>query len=245
MSYVQVRDDQGVRIISFNRPEKRNAFTLEMYQQFTEYLIQGEADNDIRAFLFHGTDNCFTSGNDIADFLKSGKLDQQHPTVKFLFCLLDLKKPVVAAVAGAAVGIGTTLLLHCDLVYADNSAKFQMPFVNLALVPEAGSSLLLPLIVGQQKAAELILLGEAFNAATATELNIINKVVDAADLLSFSLAQAKKLAAQPPQSLQASKQLLRHNQAQVKAQMKLELVQFSKRLQSDEAKQRFQAFLQK
>ncbi|MGK0410646.1 MAG: enoyl-CoA hydratase/carnithine racemase [Shewanella psychromarinicola] len=245
MSHIQVRDDQGVRIISFNRPEKRNAFNLEMYQQFTEYLIQGEADNDIRAFMFHGTENCFTSGNDIADFLKSGELVEEHPTVKFLFCLLDLKKPVVAAVTGAAVGIGTTLLLHCDLVYADNSAKFQMPFVNLALVPEAASSLLLPLIVGQQKAAELILLGEAFNATTAAELNIINKVVDDAQLLSFSLAQAKKLAAQPPQSLQASKQLLRHNQAQVKAQMKLELVQFSKRLQSDEAKQRFQAFLQK
>jgi enoyl-CoA hydratase/carnithine racemase len=245
MSHIQVRDDQGVRIISFNRPEKRNAFNLEMYQQFTEYLIQGEADNDIRAFMFHGTENCFTSGNDIADFLKSGELVEEHPTVKFLFCLLDLKKPVVAAVTGAAVGIGTTLLLHCDLVYADNSAKFQMPFVNLALVPEAASSLLLPLIVGQQKAAELILLGEAFNATTAAELNIINKVIDDADLLSFSLAQAKKLAAQPPQSLQASKQLLRHNQAQVKAQMKLELVQFSKRLQSDEAKQRFQAFLQK
>ncbi|MEH6463489.1 MAG: enoyl-CoA hydratase-related protein [Shewanella psychromarinicola] len=245
MSHIQVRDDQGVRIISFNRPEKRNAFNLEMYQQFTEYLIQGEADNDIRAFMFHGTENCFTSGNDIADFLKSGELVEEHPTVKFLFCLLDLKKPVVAAVTGAAVGIGTTLLLHCDLVYADNSAKFQMPFVSLALVPEAASSLLLPLIVGQQKAAELILLGEAFNATTAAELNIINKVIDDADLLSFSLAQAKKLAAQPPQSLQASKQLLRHNQAQVKAQMKLELVQFSKRLQSDEAKQRFQAFLQK
>ncbi|MFT6978321.1 MAG: enoyl-CoA hydratase/carnithine racemase, partial [Shewanella psychromarinicola] len=235
MSHIQVRDDQGVRIISFNRPEKRNAFNLEMYQQFTEYLIQGEADNDIRAFMFHGTENCFTSGNDIADFLKSGELVEEHPTVKFLFCLLDLKKPVVAAVTGAAVGIGTTLLLHCDLVYADNSAKFQMPFVSLALVPEAASSLLLPLIVGQQKAAELILLGEAFNATTAAELNIINKVVDDAQLLSFSLAQAKKLAAQPPQSLQASKQLLRHNQAQVKAQMKLELVQFSKRLQSDEA----------
>jgi enoyl-CoA hydratase/carnithine racemase len=245
MSHIQVRDDQGVRIISFNRPEKRNAFNLEMYQQFTEYLIQGEADNDIRAFMFHGTENCFTSGNDIADFLKSGELVEEHPTVKFLFCLLDLKKPVVAAVTGAAVGIGTTLLLHCDLVYADNSAKFQMPFVSLALVPEAASSLLLPLIVGQQKAAELILLGEAFNATTAAELNIINKVVDDAQLLSFSLDQAKKLAAQPPQSLQASKQLLRHNQAQVKAQMKLELVQFSKRLQSDEAKQRFQAFLQK
>ncbi|MBB1390522.1 enoyl-CoA hydratase [Shewanella vesiculosa] len=245
MNHIQVRDDQGVRIISFNRPEKRNAFNLEMYQQFTEYLIQGEADNDIRAFMFHGTENCFTSGNDIVDFLQSGALDDNHPTVKFLFCLLDLKKPVVAAVTGAAVGIGTTLLLHCDLVYADNNAKFQMPFVNLALVPEAASSMLLPLIVGQQKAAELILLGEAFDAQTAADLNIINRVVAQDELISFSLAQAKKLAALPPLSMQASKRLLRHNQAEVKAQMKLELVEFAERLQSDEAKQRFQAFLKK
>ena len=245
MSYIQVRDDQGVRIISFNRPEKRNAFNLEMYQQFTEYLIQGEADNDIRAFLFHGTENCFTSGNDIVDFLQSGALDDNHPTVKFLFCLLDLKKPVVAAVTGAAVGLGTTLLLHCDLVYADNNAKFQMPFVNLALVPEAASSILLPLIVGQQKAAELILLGEAFDAETAEKLTIINRVVAQDELISFSLAQAKKLAALPPLSMQASKRLLRHNLAEVKAQMKLELVEFAEHLQSDEAKQRFQAFLKK
>ena len=152
---------------------------------------------------------------------------------------------MVAAVTGAAVGIGTTLLLHCDLVYADNNAKFQMPFVNLALVPEAASSILLPLIVGQQKAAELILLGEAFDAQTAADLNIINRVVAQDELISFSLAQAKKLAALPPLSMQASKRLLRHNQAEVKAQMKLELVEFAERLQSDEAKQRFQAFLKK
>lgn len=245
MSYIQVRDDQGVRIISFNRPEKRNAFNLEMYQQFTEYLIQGEADNDIRAFMFHGTENCFSSGNDIVDFLQSGALDDNHPTVKFLFCLLDLKKPVVAAVTGAAVGIGTTLLLHCDLVYADKNAKFQMPFVNLALVPEAGSSILLPLIIGQQKAAELILLGEAFDAEAAEKLTIINRIVAQDELISFSLTQAKKLAALPPLSMQASKRLLRHNLAEVKTQMKLEIVEFAKRLQSDEAKQRFQAFLKK
>jgi len=196
--------------------------------------------NDIRAFLFHGTENCFTSGNDIVDFLQSGALDDNHPTVKFLFCLLDLKKPVVAAVTGAAVGIGTTLLLHCDLVYADNKAKFQMPFVNLALVPEAASSILLPLIVGQQKAAELILLGEAFDAETAEKLTIINRVVAQDELISFSLAQAKKLAALPPLSMQASKRLFRHNQAEVKAQMKLELVEFAERLQSDEAKKPFQ-----
>ncbi|WP_153915467.1 enoyl-CoA hydratase [Shewanella sp. TC10] len=243
MSQIQVKDDQGVRIISFNRPEKRNAFNLKMYQQLTEYLIQGEADNDIRTFMLRGEGNCFTSGNDIADFLASGELNDTHPTVKFLHCLLNLKKPIVAAVSGAAVGIGTTMLLHCDLVYADNSAKFQLPFVNLALVPEAASSLLLPLIVGQQKAAELILLGESFSANTASELNIINRVIEQSELDSFVLAQAKKLAAQPPQSLQASKKLLRYNQTEVKQQMLAELDVFGERLKSDEAKARFQAFL--
>ncbi|WP_144211269.1 enoyl-CoA hydratase [Shewanella donghaensis] len=245
MSQINVKDDQGVRIISFNRPEKRNAFNLKMYQQLTEYLIQGERDNAIRAFMLRGEENCFTSGNDIADFLSSGELNETHPTVQFLHCILELKKPLVAAVSGAAVGIGTTLLFHCDLVYADNTAKFQLPFVNLALVPEAASSLLLPLIVGQQKAAELILLGESFNASTAKELNIINQVVEQTELDSFVLAQAKKLANQPPLALQASKQLLRHNQADVKQQMLKELAVFGERLKSDEAKNRFQAFLKK
>ncbi|MCC4834089.1 enoyl-CoA hydratase [Shewanella sp. 1_MG-2023] len=245
MSQIQVKDDQGVRIISFNRPEKRNAFNLKMYQQLTEYLIQGESDNDIRTFMLRGEGNCFTSGNDIADFLASGELNESHPTVQFLHCLLNLKKPIVAAVSGAAVGIGTTMLLHCDLVYADNSAKFQLPFVNLALVPEAASSLLLPLIVGQQKAAELILLGESFTAETACELNIINRVIESSELNDFVFEQAKKLANQPPLSLQASKKLLRYNQADVKQQMLAELEVFSERLKSDEAKARFQAFLKR
>lgn len=244
MSLITMRDEQGVRIISFNRVDKRNAFNLEMYQQLTEYLIQGDSDNAIRAFMLHGEGNCFTSGNDIADFLKSGKLDKQHPTVKFLYTLLNLKKPLVAAVQGAAVGIGTTLLLHCDLVYADNSAKFQMPFVNLALVPEAASSLLLPQLVGPQKAAELILLGEPFNANYAAELNIINQVIDG-DVVAYALDKAFKLAKQPPQALQASRQLLRHNQSKVIEQMELELTHFDTRLQSDEAKALFQAFLSK
>ena len=245
MSYIQVRDIQGVRIISFNRPDKRNAFNLDMYQQLTEYLIQGETDNDIRAFLLHGEGKCFTAGNDIADFLKSGELHDEHPTVRFLFTLLDLKKPLVAAVSGSAVGIGTTLLLHCDLVYADTSAKFKLPFVSLALVPEAASSILLPLLVGPQKAAELILLGETFDAHTAADLKIINQVITDTDVIDYALQQAIKLAAQPPISLQASRQLLRHNHEQVKQQMKRELVIFNERLQSDEAKQRFKAFLNK
>lgn len=245
MSHIQVQDDQGVRIISFNRPDKRNALDLDMYKQMTEYLIEGEADNDIRAFMIHGQGNCFTSGNDVADFLKNSDLGPNHPAVRFLFCLLEIKKPLVAAVSGAAVGIGTTLLLHCDLVYADDTAKFQLPFVNLALVPEAGASLLLPELVGYQKAAELLLLGESFNATTAHQLNIINAIVAPQDLLSYALGQAKKLANQPPEALQATRQLMRPHKHRVQHQMHQELEQFSERLRSDEAKSRFQAFLKK
>ncbi|MDT3281692.1 enoyl-CoA hydratase [Shewanella scandinavica] len=245
MSHILVQDDQGVRIISFNRPDKRNALDLNMYKQLTEYLIEGEADNDIRAFMLHGQDNCFTSGNDVADFLKNSDLGPNHPAVRFLFCLLELKKPLVAAVSGAAVGIGTTVLLHCDLVYADNTAKFQLPFVNLALVPEAGASLLLPELVGYQKAAELLLLGESFNAETAHRLNMINEIVAHEDLLSYALSQAKKLANQPPQALQITRQLMRPHKNRVQHQMHQELEQFSARLKSDEAKSRFQAFLKK
>ncbi|MGL5393350.1 MAG: enoyl-CoA hydratase-related protein, partial [Shewanella sp.] len=222
-----------------------NALDLNMYKQLTEYLIEGEADNDIRAFMLHGQNNCFTSGNDVADFLKNSELDQNHPAVRFLFCLLELKKPLVAAVSGAAVGIGTTLLLHCDLVYADPSAKFQLPFVNLALVPEAGASLLLPELVGYQKAAELLLLGESFDAATAYQLNMINGITEPDALLSHALAQAKKLAAQPPQALQITRQLMRPHKNRVQHQMHKELEQFSARLKSAEAKIRFQTFLQK
>ncbi|ACJ27550.1 Enoyl-CoA hydratase/isomerase [Shewanella piezotolerans WP3] len=245
MSTIQVKDDNGVRIITFNRPDKRNALNLQMYTQLTEYLIQGESDNEIRAFMFRGQAQCFTSGNDVADFLKNSNLGVDHPAFKFLFCLLDLTKPVVAAVTGAAVGIGTTLLLHCDLVYADNTAKFQLPFVKLALVPEAGASLLLPQVVGHVKAAELLMLGESFDAKSAHQYGLINDVITNEDIFEFSLSQAKKLAQQPPISLQTTKQLMRYNKEAIRAQMEKELVEFGARLASDEAKSRFAAFLKK
>lgn len=245
MSTIQVKDEQGVRIITINRPEKRNALNLEMYTSLTEYLIQGDSDNAINAFLIKGQQNCFTSGNDVADFLKNSNLDSDHPVCKFLFQLLDLKKPLVAAVTGAAVGIGTTLLLHCDLVYADDTAKFQLPFVNLALVPEAGASLLLPQLIGPHKAAELLLLGESFDAETAKTLNIINDVIPSESIFEFAFGQAVKLAQKPPQALQASRALMRSNKDVIRQQMKDELVQFGIRLKSDEAKACFQAFLKK
>lgn len=245
MSKILVKDVEGVRHLSFNRPDKRNALDLDMYRQLTEYLMQGESDNEIRAFLLSGEANCFTAGNDVADFLQNSDLGPNHPAVRFLFCLLELKKPMVAAVSGSAVGIGTTLLLHCDLVYADNSARFQLPFVNLALVPEAGASMLLPELVGYQKAAELLLLGDPFDAVTACELKLINGLVPSETLLQTAMDKAKRLAAQPPQALQQTRQLMRPHKHRVQHQMHLELEAFGERLKSDEAKVRFQAFLGK
>ncbi|QSX36684.1 enoyl-CoA hydratase [Shewanella sedimentimangrovi] len=245
MSTIQVQDDQGVRVIRFNRPDKRNALDLDMYRQLTEYLMQGESDNDIRAFLITGEGHCFTSGNDVGDFLKNNDLGANHPAVRFLYCLLELKKPLVAAVSGAAVGIGTTLLLHCDLVYADETARFQLPFVNLALVPEAGASMLLPELVGYQKAAELLLLGESFGADDALCMRLLNDVVPMDELQAFALAKAHKLAEQPPEALGITRQLMRPHKHRVQHQMHLELEAFSERLKSDEAKNRFAAFLGK
>lgn len=243
MSNIQFQDEQGVRIITINRPEKRNALNLEMYTQLTEYLIQGESDNGINAFLLKGEGDCFTSGNDVADFLKNSDLGPDHPAFKFLFSLLDLTKPLVAAVSGPAVGIGTTLLLHCDLIYADNTAKFQLPFVNLALVPEAGASLLLPRLVGQAKASELLLLGEAFDAQSALSIGLINDLLPSDKLMSHALTQSIKLAKKPPQALRASRRLIRGDKAPIREQMLKELEEFAIRLQSDEAKAQFNAFL--
>ena len=243
MSDIEVQDDAGVRIIRFNRPKKRNALNIHMYQQLTEYLIEGEADNKINAFLLCGSHQCFTSGNDIADFLEHTNLNSNHPTVRFLFFLLELKKPIVAAVSGPAIGIGTTLLLHCDLIYADMTAKFQLPFVDLSLVPEAGSSLLLPQLIGHPKAAELLLLGDPFDAKTALDLKLINDIIDEQKLENYALEKAKRLARKPAEALQLTRQLMRKNKHKLQHQMYMELEHFEKQLNSEDAKKHFKSFL--
>lgn len=243
MSNIQVQDNKGVRIIRFNRLKKRNAFNIHMYQRLTEYLIEGESDNNIKAFLLCGNEQCFTSGNDIEDFLKNTKLDTNHPAIRFLFLLLELKKPLVASVSGSAIGIGTTLLLHCDLIYADNTAIFQLPFVDLALVPEAGSSLLLPRLIGHPKASELLLLCEKFNAQTALELKLINEIIDPEKLEKHALKKAQQLAQKPAEALQLTRQLMRLNKHRLQHQMYMEIEHFAKQLNSKEAKANFKAFL--
>lgn len=245
MTTIQVHDTQGVRVLKFNRPEKRNAIDLGMYRQLTEYLIQGDTDNDIRAFMLCGSSDCFTSGNDVAEFLQHPDLGPEHPAVRFLHCLTELKKPLLAAVSGAAVGIGTTLLLHCDLVYADETARFKMPFVDLALVPEAGASLLLPRLVGYQKAAELLLLSENFDADQANQFGLVNQVVSANQLYEFALSKAAAIAAKSPSAVQQTKALMRVGKEALQQQMQLELTYFGERLQSPQARETFIKFLQR
>ncbi|QSX34305.1 enoyl-CoA hydratase/isomerase family protein [Shewanella avicenniae] len=243
MSMIKVNDIDGVRIIQFNRLDKLNAINLEMYRELTAYLIEGDSNNDICSFLLCGEPHCFTAGNDIADFLNLPNIDAEHPAIQFLFCLLALKKPLIAAVSGPAIGIGTTMLLHCDLVYADASAQFQLPFINLALVPEAGASMLLPQLVGFPRAAELLLTGEPFNAMQARGYRIINEIIEEDELFEFSLSKAKLIASKPSAAVQQTKALMKPWKNQLKLHMQQELDCFTKCLSSDEARQHFQQFL--
>lgn len=246
MKNILTENIDGVLRIEIDRPDKKNALTAAMYQAMADALKAGEADPGVRVLLIHGKADLFTAGNDLQDFLDNPPRDDQRPVFQFLYGISQAKKPIVAAVAGAAVGIGTTMLLHCDLVYAAPNARLQLPFVNLGLVPEAGSSLLLPALVGYQRAAELLLLGEPFDAHKAKEMGLVTEVVPAELLLQTAMAQAKKLAAKPAASLRLSKQLMKQGQAAAVAQqIRLESNQFGERLASPEAKEAFSAFLEK
>ena len=232
----------GILRIQINRPEKRNALTFAMYQKMADALIQADQDDSVRVVLLTGTENCFCSGNDLFDF-RSIAMGREHLRNPFVPAISGAKKPVVAAVSGVAIGIGTTMLLHCDLVYAGAKAIFQLPFVNLGLCPELGSSVLLPLLMGHQRAAELLLLGAPFSAETAREVGIVNTVCPEEELMTTALENARKLAAQPSASVCLTKALMkRGREAAVTAAIEEESIHFGKRLLSPEAKEAFQAF---
>ncbi|MBV8667535.1 MAG: enoyl-CoA hydratase [Burkholderiaceae bacterium] len=236
----------GIFTIEFNRPDKKNAITAVMYQTMADALKQADADAEVRVILMCGKPEIFTAGNDLEDFLKNPPSGLNSPVFQFMTALSGVSKPVVAAVAGAAVGIGTTLLLHCDLVYAADNAKFSMPFTQLGLCPEFASSLLLPQLAGYQRAAEKLLLGEAFLVEEAREMGLVNKVLPVAEVLAYAQAQAAKLVALPASSIRASKRLMKGRQAQtVQAVIGEEGQQFAEMLLAPEAKEAFSAFLQK
>lgn len=231
--------------IRLNRPEKKNALTFAMYTAMNEALVKADSDPGVRVVLITGTPGCFTAGNDLADFA-AATTAQPSPALRYLETLGAAGKPVVAAVGGVAIGIGTTMLLHCDLVYAAESARFQLPFVNLGLCPEAASSVILPALVGTHRAAELLLFGESFDAQAARELGIVNQVVADAELLPVATAKAQQLSQKPPAALRTTKMLLKSGQAEaVKQAMSREGKQFARLLQGAEAKEAMAAFMER
>src|SRR4051812_28303017 len=232
--------------IQFNRPTKRNAMTSAMYLALAGIFNEAANDESTRVVLWHGAGDSFCAGNDIEDFLKNPPGPGESPQAQLMHALVQFDKPLIAAVQGAAIGGGTTMLLHCDFVYAGESAKFQMPFINLALVPEFGSSSIVPARIGHIRAAELVLLGSPYDARRALELGLVTQVVPDQDLLSTATATAQKLAAKPAGALQASKRLMKQPLlGQIRAAMKAENAEFSAQVRSADAKEALTAFVEK
>lgn len=243
---INLTHSNDVLRIAFNRPEKKNAITAAMYQTMADALVEAQTDASTRAILFTGSPTIFSAGNDLEDFLKTPPVGEEAPVFQFLRAISTAEKPIVASVAGAAVGIGTTLLLHCDLVYAADTATFSLPFSQLGLCPEAASSLLLQRVAGYQSAAEKLLLGEPFDANEAHRMGFVNRLLPAAEVDAFALQQAQKLAALPASSLRVTKELMkRAAQHELQTQMTEEAVHFAKMLLAPEAKEAFKAFFEK
>ncbi len=246
MDLVRAGCSDGVLRLEFNRPEKKNAINTAMYAALADALAAADTDDAVRVVLIHGQPGVFTSGNDLADFLADPPRDENSAVFRFLRAISHFGKPIVAAVGGPAIGIGTTLLLHCDLVYAASGTRFALPFVSLALVPEAASSFLLPRLAGWARASELLLLGEPFSAEKALEIGLVNEVVAPEVLLATAMATAGKLAQKPPGALRATKALMKDGLiTQVEQAMGREGKVFAGRLKSAEAKEAFSAFLEK
>jgi len=244
MSHIESENNGAVRRITINRPEKKNALTAEMYEDLSDALEKAESAPEVRVMLLHGAGEAFTAGNDLVDFLqKPWKGQDLPPAVRFIRAVVDAKKPIVAAVHGATVGIGTTILLHCDLVYAAENTKFLMPFINLGIVPEAGSTVLLPLLIGHQRAAELLMLAVPFTAQRAYELGLVNAVVPAGELLTTAANAAQKLAEKPAGALRACKELLKRTyKAEVDRAIQEEVAVIAERLDSPESREALNAF---
>ncbi|MDG2242655.1 MAG: enoyl-CoA hydratase [Rhodospirillaceae bacterium] len=235
----------GILTLTISRPEKKNALTVAMYAALADAISQADDDESVRVILITGSEDSFTAGNDLKDFLDNPPVDPSSPVFRFMHAIAGAQKPVVAAVNGLAIGIGTTMLLHCDLVYAVDTARFQMPFVNLGLVPELGSSLVLPALAGRARAAELLMCGDPFSAETAKEIGLINGISSADELLNTAQILAKKLAAKPPAALRKTKTLLNMDVDDVRARIDREAKVFGEQLSSAEVKEAIAAFLEK
>jgi enoyl-CoA hydratase/carnithine racemase len=236
----------GVLRVELNRPSHKNAMTSAMYIELAGILNDAAGDTSIRVVLWHGAGDSFCAGNDIEDFLKNPPGPGESPQARLENAFVDFDKPLVVAVQGVAIGGGTTMLTHCDFVLASHTAQFRMPFVDLAVVPEFGSSWSLPARIGHVRAAELLLLGSPLDAERARELGLVTRVVADNALMQAADETARRLAAKPAGALQASKRLLKRAvREQVKAAMKAENEEFSRQVRSDEAREALTAFLAK
>jgi enoyl-CoA hydratase/carnithine racemase len=243
---VRVQVESGVVEIVLSRPARKNALTLAMYDAMTAALADAKA-GPATAVLLRGEGGVFTSGNDLQDFMQRPPTGEDSPVFRFLEALVAFDKPLVAAVSGPAIGVGTTMLMHCDLVYASETARFQLPFVNLGLVPEAGSSLLLPRLAGHVRAAELLFFGEPFGAAYAREIGLVNAVLPEAALLDHVRGRLAALSEKPPTALRETKRLLKGlgDPDAVRARMQAEAAVFLERLASPEVAEAISAFFEK
>ena len=241
---IEVSDEAGIRIIRMNRPEKKNALTQPMYAAMTRALADAQDDDAIRCLVIAGGPGAFSAGADIAEFLESAQSGALRPhTIEFLKAIAHNRKPLVAAVSGLAVGIGVTMLFHCDHVVASTDATFTTPFLKLALIPEAASSLLAPMRMGYARAFSMLVMGRTLSAAEAKEAGIVNSVVEAAAVDGVALQAAREIAALPAGAVAVSRALMRGGLDAIDRQIDTEIMHFRERLQSDEARAAFSAFL--
>ena len=246
MSDILTHIESGVMTITLNRVERKNSITSAMYGAMADSLATAQADASVRVVVLQGHETGFSAGNDIGDFLNQPPAGTDSPVFRFLHGIATFPKPLLAAVCGPAVGVGTTMLFHCDLVYAGDNAAFSMPFVNLGLCPEAASSLLVPQMLGYHRAAEALLLGEPFMAEAALEVGLVNRVLPPTEANGYAQAQARKLAAKPLSSLVETKRLMKKGQQQAVAQqMQEEGASFGRMLREPAAREAFTAFMEK
>ena len=247
MSDILVATENGVCTITFNRPERKNALTIQMYADVVHAMKAADVDDAVHVVLFTGVGDSFTSGNDIADFVNAPPTGEDSPVFQFIMLLASYEKPIAVAVNGNAIGIGVTMLMHVDIVYVADTARLKMPFVTLGLCPEAASSFLLPRMAGHVKASELLMFGEAFDAATAVDVGLASKVIPHDALLAFAQERCRILAQERPlSSLKSTKKLLKQRVADdVKATIYAEAAAFTAHLGSDEAREAFTAFFEK
>lgn len=244
--HILTEQKNGILNIRINRPDKKNALTVAMYSALVEAFAQATKSADIRVVFITGTGDSFTAGNDLNDFLQNPPSDENSPVTRFLYAISHFEKAIVTAVNGLAIGVGTTMLLHSDLVYSSETARFQLPFVNLGLVPEAASSYIIPRMMGRQRAAELFLLGEMFSAQKAHEVGIVNELLAPDELPEYAWQKALALAEKPPEALRLTKMLLRKGEARdITAVMQSEGQYFRQQLGSPEAKEVMMAFIEK